>query len=117
MQPHDPNYKPKTTIIPANPDIRCDGQLVVAWVIEDGLVSRPVFAPGATGVPVVPSCHRVVSTDWLKFIHRDLDACQKLIWANLRGCDPAYCEDAQARLAEIDAMLAAGRAFERGADE
>ena len=47
-----------------------------------------------------------VSADWLKHIHRDLDACQKLIWANLRGCDPAYCADAQERLAEIDAMLA-----------
>ena len=42
MQPNDPNYKPKTTIIQANPDIRCDGQLVVAWVIEDGRVVRAV---------------------------------------------------------------------------
>ena len=48
----------------------------------------------------------VVSADWLKQLHRDLDACQKLIWANLRGCDPAYCADAQARLAEIDELLA-----------
>ena len=42
MQPNDPNYKPKTTIIPANPNIFCDGQLVVAWVIEDGQVARAV---------------------------------------------------------------------------
>lgn len=47
-----------------------------------------------------------VPRDWLKQLHRDLDACQKLIWANLRGCDPAYCADAQARLAEIETMLA-----------
>ncbi len=53
---------------------------------------------------------RVVTTDWLKRIHRDLDACQKLIWANLRGCDPSYYEDAQERLREIDAMLAAAPA-------
>lgn len=64
----------------------------------------------AQPAPVVPGWHRLVSTDWLKQIHRDLDACQKLIWANLRGCDPAYCADAQARLAEIDAMLAAAPA-------
>lgn len=50
---------------------------------------------------------RLVTTDWLKRIHRDLDACQKLIWANLRGCDPSYYEDAQERLREIDALLAA----------
>ena len=55
----------------------------------------------------VPDGWRLVTTDWLKRIHRDLDACQKLIWANLRGCDPSYYEDAQERLREIDAMLAA----------
>ena len=56
---------------------------------------------------VVPDGSRLVTTDWLKRIHRDLDACQKLIWANMRGCDPSYYEDAQERLREIDAMLAA----------
>lgn len=45
MQPKDPSYKPKTTIIPANPQLFIDSRLVVAWVIEDGQVSRPVFAP------------------------------------------------------------------------
>lgn len=45
MQPNDPNYKPKTTIIPANPDLFIDHQLVVAWVIEDGRVGKAVFAP------------------------------------------------------------------------
>ena len=42
MQPNDPSYKPKTTIIPANPNIYCDGLVVVAWVIEDGRVARAV---------------------------------------------------------------------------
>lgn len=45
MQPSDPNYKPKTTIIQANPDIYCGDQLVVAWVIEDGQVARAVTTP------------------------------------------------------------------------
>lgn len=53
-----------------------------------------------------------VTADWLKKVHRDLDACQKVIW--LAGCrprvpsgfDPAYCEDAQARLKEIDEHIA-----------
>ena len=44
MQPKDPGYKPKTTIIQANPNIYCNDQLVVAWVIEDGQVSRAVTA-------------------------------------------------------------------------
>ncbi|WP_278400493.1 hypothetical protein [Stutzerimonas kunmingensis] len=48
----------------------------------------------------------LVDRDWLKRTHRDLDACQKLIWANIRGADPAYCSDAQDRLKEIDEMLA-----------
>lgn len=52
-----------------------------------------------------------VSIDWLKQVHRDLDACQKVIWlAGVKprghGLDPAYCTDAQARLAEIDALIA-----------
>ena len=54
-----------------------------------------------------------VPTDTLRRIHRDLDSCQKVIW--LAGCrprgygfDPAYVTDAQARLKEIDALLAGG---------
>lgn len=46
MQPFDPNYKPKTTIIPANPGLSCNGQTVVAWVVEDGLVARAITVPG-----------------------------------------------------------------------
>lgn len=51
----------------------------------------------------------------LQHIHRDLDACQKVIW--LAGCrpfgygfDPAYVTEAQARLKEIDALLSGGEA-------
>ncbi|WP_312374927.1 hypothetical protein [Pseudomonas oryzihabitans] len=59
-----------------------------------------------------------VTADWLKMVRRDLDACQKVIW--LAGCrphvpggfDPAYCEDAQARLKEIDEQIARAQAGE-----
>lgn len=54
----------------------------------------------------------LVPVDRLKAIHRDLDACQKVIW--MAGCrprgygfDPAYVADAQERLKEIEALLAA----------
>jgi hypothetical protein len=40
MQPD--NYKPKTTIIQANPGFWSNGVPVVAWVIEDGRAARPV---------------------------------------------------------------------------
>ncbi len=53
---------------------------------------------------------RLVSVEQLKKIHRDLDACQKVIW--LAGCrprgygfDPSYVTDAQERLKEIEALL------------
>lgn len=54
---------------------------------------------------------RLVSVEQLKKIHRDLDACQKVIWlAGVRprgyGFDPAYCTDAQARLKEIETLIA-----------
>ena len=48
----------------------------------------------------------LVDREWLKRLHRDLDACQKVIWLGLRGADPAYCQDAQDRLKEIDELLA-----------
>nr|WP_314582249.1 hypothetical protein [uncultured Pseudomonas sp.] len=59
-----------------------------------------------------------VTAAWLKKVHRDLDACQKVIW--LAGCrprvpggfDPAYCEDAQERLKEIDEQIARAQAAE-----
>ncbi len=43
MQPD--NYKPKTTIIQANPDLFLNGLPVVAWVIEDGKVAKAITAP------------------------------------------------------------------------
>jgi predicted outer membrane protein len=51
-----------------------------------------------------------VSVAWLKQIHRDLDACQKVIWrAGVKprgyGFDPSYVTDAQARLKEIENLL------------
>ena len=57
MQPHDPNYKPKTTIIPANPGLTAshpeDGEkiVVVAWVIEDGRIARAICYDPRTKVP------------------------------------------------------------------
>lgn len=52
-----------------------------------------------------------VPHDQLKAWHRNLDACQKVIW--LAGCrpqvpngfDPAYCTDAQESLKEIEAVM------------
>jgi hypothetical protein len=51
-----------------------------------------------------------IPVETLQHIHRDLDACQKVIW--LAGCrprgygfDPAYVSEAQARLKEIEALL------------
>lgn len=46
MQPD--NYKPKTTIIPANPGFWTNGLPVVAWVIEDGRAARPVTLDDGT---------------------------------------------------------------------
>lgn len=46
----------------------------------------------------------LIDHEALKRIHRDLDACQKVIHL-AGGFDPAYCKDAQARLKEIDALL------------
>lgn len=43
MQPDQ--YKPKTTIIPANPDLFLNGLPIVAWVIEDGRVAKAITAP------------------------------------------------------------------------
>ena len=81
-------------------------------LIEDftGIVAPTSLNAAPVQQVSVPDGSRLVTTDWLKRIHRDLDACQKVIWANLRGCDPSYYEDAQERLREIDAMLSAAPA-------
>lgn len=54
---------------------------------------------------------RLVSVDQLQKIHRELDACQKVIW--LAGCgsrgygfDPSYVTGAQEQLKEIEALIA-----------
>ncbi len=47
----------------------------------------------------------VISRALLTKIHRDLDACQKVIWL-AGGFDPAYCLDAQECLKQIDPLLA-----------
>ncbi|WP_281255620.1 DNA translocase FtsK [Pseudomonas fluvialis] len=54
---------------------------------------------------------RLVSVEQLQKIHRELDACQKVIW--LAGCgqrgygfDPAYVSGAQEQLKVIEALLA-----------
>lgn len=49
--------------------------------------------------------HVVVPVLLLKKIHRDLDACQKVIWLGMPHADPAYCEDAKATLREIEELL------------
>lgn len=71
------------------------------------LAAAALQAPDANAPPESLS----IQTATLKHIRRDLDACQKVIW--LAGCrprvpggfDPSYVTDAQARLAEIDALL------------
>lgn len=67
-------------------------------------------APGAAQPAAEQRGTVRVPVETLQHIHRDLDACQKVIW--LAGCrpfgygfDPAYVTEAQARLKEIDALL------------
>jgi|GEM_PF-4819778 len=62
---------------------------------------------------IVPKEYRLVPVEVLRRVHRDLDACQKVIWLAgcqprvLNGFDPAYVTEAQARLAEIDQWMEA----------
>lgn len=49
---------------------------------------------------------KIVPVAQLKKWHRDMDACQKVIWLR-GGFDPAYCMDAQDCLKEMDSVLAA----------
>lgn len=59
---------------------------------------------------------RLVSVEQLKKIHRDLGACQRVIWlAGFRprvpsGFDPSYVTDAKERLKEIEALLVSDQA-------
>jgi len=78
---------------------------VIGPIGEDPVPIEATISPKPESAGV-PEDMRVISAQWLKQLHRDLDACQKLIWMALRGeCDPSYCEDAQARLKEIDQVL------------
>lgn len=56
---------------------------------------------------MVPNEYLIVPVGRLQQVHRDLDACQKVIW-HAGGFDPAYCRDAQERLKEIEGWLAKG---------
>lgn len=87
--------------------------LPVSVPMQDGYWTPWHLAAAATAEQPAETVN--ISIDALKHIRRDLDACQKVIW--LAGCrpqvpggfDPAYVTDAQARLAEIDALLAGGQ--------
>lgn len=50
MIPKDQQYRPKTTIIPANPGFTFKGATVVAWVIEEGAVTKPITVSDFDGV-------------------------------------------------------------------
>jgi len=47
---------------------------------------------------------RLVTVEQLNKIHRELDACQKVIWLR-GGFDPAYVTDAQEQLKVIEALM------------
>jgi hypothetical protein len=49
---------------------------------------------------------KLVPMAQLKKWHRDMDACQKVMWLR-GGFDPAYCMDAQGCLKEMEGVLAA----------
>lgn len=62
---------------------------------------------------------RRVSVEQLQKIHRDLDACQKVIWlagvgSRGYGFDPSYVTDAQERLQEIEALIDSTPPFTHG---
>lgn len=73
-------------------------------------VNQPQGGSAEASTPVADL--RLVSVQQLQKIHRDLDACQKVIWlAGVKprgyGFDPSYVTDAQARLKEIETLLTA----------
>lgn len=90
---------------PFSMSVRCPCGHSTAATIAADLARQAQPQPAQQGS--VPEGSRLVTVKWLKRIHRDLDACQKVIWGSLQGCDPAYYKDAQERLAEIDAILSA----------
>lgn len=62
--------------------------------------------PEVTNKAAVSGEYKLVPMQQLKKWHRDLDACQKVMWIR-GGFDPAYCMDAQDCLKEMEGVLAA----------
>jgi hypothetical protein len=62
--------------------------------------------PEETKNAAVSGESKLVPVTQLKKWHRDLDACQKVIWLR-GGFDPAYCLDAQDCLKEMEGVMAA----------
>lgn len=113
LQPEAPPRPPDGTGLPRY-GLRWNGDRQPFSVpMDDGYWTPWHLAASATAE--LPAETVNIPIDTLKHIRRDLDACQKVIW--LAGCrprvpggfDPAYVTDAQARLAEIDALLAGGQ--------
>lgn len=113
LQPEAPPRPPDGTGLPRY-GLRWNGDRQPLSVpMDDGYWTPWHLAASATAE--LPAETVNIPIDTLKHIRRDLDACQKVIW--LAGCrprvpggfDPAYVTDAQARLAEIDALLAGGQ--------
>jgi hypothetical protein len=81
--------------------------------MDDGYWTPWHLAEAAT---VAPGSVAITAAQ-LQSIHRDLDACQKVIWLagtgpHGFGFDPAYVNDAKARLGEIEALLVTAAATE-----
>lgn len=113
LQPEAPPRPPDGTGLPRY-GLRWNGDRQPLSVpMDDGYWTPWHLAASATAE--LPAETVNIPIDTLKHIRRDLDACQQVIW--LAGCrprtpggfDPAYVTDAQARLAEIDALLAGGQ--------
>jgi hypothetical protein len=67
---------------------------------------RDIAMPEETKNSAVSGEWKLVPMALLKKWHRDLDACQKVMWLR-GGFDPAYCMDAQDCLKEMEGVLAA----------
>lgn len=80
---------------------------VLADKLQKARAEGKTKVAGERKVPkiVIPEGHALVSVEQLKAIRRDLDACQRVIHL-AGGFHPAYVSDAQARLREIDELMA-----------
>lgn len=77
-----------------------NGELIAERDYPDFILT-PIYAHPLPAQQV-PS----LSAEQLKQIHRDLDACQKVIWL-AGGFDPSYCKEAQESLKLIESVLSA----------